>query len=376
MRAAAQKIAEEKIKPVRAEYDEKGVFPRDIIKSLAEEELYGSFIPEEYGGRGEGIFSVALITEQLARACGGIALAYSVNAFATTPIILFGSEEQKRKYLPDLASAKKIAAFSITEKDAGSDASAVKATAIKDGDHYVLNGRKQWIINAGEAEVYVVIFIVDPQRGARSATAFVVDKDTPGFTFGPKDNKMGIRASTTRDLIFEDCRIHESQMLGKVGQGFRVAMKSFDFASRPGMSAQALGIAQGAMDEAVAYSQKRVQFDKKISSFQAIQVMLADNAGRIEAARLLLYHLCRLIDKGEQKVTKLASMSKVLCSDAAMSATTDAVQIFGGYGYMKEFPVEKMMRDAKITQIYDGTNQIQRFVIATELTKEYARKSS
>jgi len=374
IRESARRIADEKVKPVRAEYDEKGIFPWDIIKHLSDANLYGSYIPKEYGGLGEGIFSAALITEQLGRACGGIALAYSANAFATTPIILFGSDEQKNKYLPEIASGKKIAAFAITEKQAGSDVSAIKSTAIQDGDHYVLNGVKQWIINAGEAEVYVVVFITDVERKARSATAFIVDKDTPGFTFGPKDNKMGIRASTTRSLIFQDCRIHQDQMLGKVGQGFRVAMKAFDFASRPGMSAQALGIAQGALDEAVAYAQQRIQFAQKISSFQAIQIMLADMAAQIEASRLLLYHLCRLIDGGEQNVTKLASMCKVLCSDIAMKATTDAVQIFGGYGYMKEFPVEKMMRDAKVTQIYDGTNQIQRLVIATEMTKEFARQ--
>ena len=369
----SQRIAEEKVKPVRAEYDEKGIFPWDIVKDLADADLFGSYIPEEYGGLGEGVFSVALISEQISRVCGGIALAYGGTALGTYPIILFGNEEQKKKYLPPIARGEKISAFGLTEAGAGSDASGIRSTATKDGDYYILNGTKQWITNGGEAEIYTVILIADKSRGARSATAFIVEKDTPGFTFGKKENKMGIRASVTRGLIFEDCKVHKDNILGEVGRGFRVAMNTFDV-TRPAVAAQALGIAQGALDEAVAYAQQRVQFGRKISSFQAIQIMLADISAQIESARLLLYHTCRLIDKGYKDITRLSATAKVLCSDIAMKATVDAVQIFGGYGYMKEYPVEKMMRDAKITQIYEGTNQIQRLIIAKELIKEFTRR--
>jgi alkylation response protein AidB-like acyl-CoA dehydrogenase len=373
IRDLAYRIAVEKVKPIRAEYDEKGIFPWDIVKQLAEADLFGSYIPEEYGGLGQGIFSVALISEQMSRICGGITLAYGGTALGTYPIILFGSEEQKRRYLPPIARGEKLAAFGLTESGAGSDVSGIKSMAVRDGDYYILNGTKQWITNGGEAEIYTVVFIADKSRGARSATAFIVDKDTPGFTFGKKEDKMGIRASATRELVFEDCRVHKDSILGGIGRGFRVTMNTFDV-TRPAVAAQALGIAQGAMDEAVAYSHQREQFGSKISSFQAIQIMLADMATQIESARLLLYHVCRLIDGGNKDISKLSAMAKLMCSDTAMKVTVDAVQVFGGYGYMRDYPVEKMMRDAKITQIYEGTNQIQRTIIARELTKELTRR--
>ncbi|MBN2557513.1 MAG: acyl-CoA dehydrogenase family protein [Clostridia bacterium] len=364
----AAKIADEKIKPVALKYDEEGIFPRDIVKVLADSDLFGVYIPEEYGGFGGGIFEMALVVEELSRACGGIALAYAGTGLGTYPIILFGTEEQKAKYLPDIAQGKKLAAFGLTEANAGSDAAGIQTTAKADGDEYILNGTKQWITNGGEAEVYTVIACTDRSKGARGFSAFIVEKGTPGFSFGKKENKMGIRASVTSELVFEDCRIPRENLLAREGMGFLVAMKTLD-RTRPGVASQALGIAQGAFDEALKYSGERVQFDKPISSFQAIQHMLADMAIQIEAARCLVYQTCRHIDGGAKSISKESAISKVFASDTAMKVTVDAVQVMGGYGYMKEYPVEKMMRDAKITQIYEGTNQIQRNVIALELIK-------
>lgn len=365
------KIGVERIKPVRAEYDESGKFPWDIVKVLAETDIMGVYIPEAYGGMGGGIMEMVIATEELSRFCGGIALSFAATGLGTFPILLFGNEEQKKKYLPDIAAGKKLAAFALTESGAGSDAGAIRATAVKCGDCYVLNGTKQWITNGGEAEVYTVIALSDKAKGARGATAFVVEKGTPGFTFGKKENKMGIRASATRELIFEDCKVHKSQILGREGMGFIVAMKTFDI-TRPGVASQAVGIAQGALDEALAYARERHQFGKPISSFQAIQFMLADMAMKIEAARALIYATSRMIDSGDSRVSKESAMCKALASDVAMEVTTNAVQILGGYGYMKDYPVEKMMRDAKITQIYEGTNQIQRLVIASNMIKQAA----
>jgi alkylation response protein AidB-like acyl-CoA dehydrogenase len=287
--------------------------------------------------------------------------------------ILFGSEEQKSKYLPDIASGKKLAAFGLTEANAGSDAAGVQTTAVLDGDEYVLNGTKQWITNGGEADVYSVIACTHRSKGARGFSAFIVEKGTPGFSFGKKENKMGIRASCTVELVFENCRIPKTNLLAIEGMGFIVAMKTLD-RTRPGVAAQALGIAQGAFDEALKYSRERVQFGSAISSFQAVQHILADMAIQIEASRCLVYQTCRHIDSGAKNISKESAMSKVMASDTAMKVTTDAVQIMGGYGYMKEYPVEKRMRDAKITQIYEGTNQIQRNVIALELIKELKTK--
>ncbi len=365
----AARIADEKIRPLAAQYDEEGTFPHDVLKVLADSDLCGVYIEEKYGGLGGGIFEMALVVEQLSRGCGGIALGYAGTGLGTFPIILFGTEEQKRKYLPDIASGKKIAAFGLTEANAGSDASGIRTTAAKDGDYYVLNGTKQWITNGGEAHVYTVIACTDKSRGARGFSAFIVDKDTPGFTFGKKENKMGIRASCTRELVFDNCRIPKENLLSSEGMGFIVAMKTLD-RTRPGVAAQALGIATGAFEEALAYSKQREQFGSPISSFQAIQHILADMAIQIEASRALIYSTCRYIDSGAKNISKESAMCKVIASDTAMKVTTDAVQVLGGYGYMKEYPVEKMMRDAKITQIYEGTNQIQRNIIAAQLLKE------
>ncbi len=369
----AAKIADEKIAPVALHYDEEGIFPHDIVKILADSDLSGVYIPEEYGGLGGGILEMALVVEELSRACGGIALAFAGTGLGTFPIILFGSDEQKKKYLPDISSGKKLAAFGLTEANAGSDAAGIQTTAVSDGDDYVLNGTKQWITNGGEAEIYTVIACTNRAKGARGFSAFIVEKDTPGFSFGKKENKMGIRASCTRELVFDNCRIPKNNILVREGMGFIVAMKTLD-RTRPGVAAQALGIAQGAFDHALKYSRERVQFGQSISSFQAIQHILADMAIQIEASRCLIYQTCRHIDSGQKNISKEAAMCKVLASDTAMKVTTDAVQILGGYGYMKEYPVEKLMRDAKITQIYEGTNQIQRNVIALELIKELSGK--
>ncbi len=369
VRDLARKIAQEKLKPIVKELEEKEEFPWVIMKMLADADLFGVYIDEKYGGMGAGVLELCLVTEELSRACGGVAVSYAASALGTDPIILFGSEEQKKKYLPDLASGKKIAAFGVTEPNAGSDAGAIETTAKKDGDYYILNGLKHFITNGGDAEVYVIIAMTDKNKGQRGSSAFIVEKGTPGFTFGKKEDKLGIRTSTTRELVFQDCKVHKSNLLGKEGMGFIITMRTFDL-SRPGVAAQALGIAQGALDLAVEYSRQRIQFGKPISSFQGIQFMLADMATQVEAARGLVYSVARQIDSGNTKVAKESAMAKLFASDVAMKVATDAVQIYGGYGYMREYPIEKFMRDAKITQIYEGTNQIQRSIIATNLIKE------
>jgi len=372
IRDLSAQIAREKIAPIAAELDETGEFPWEIVKTLAQSDLFRVFIPSEYEGLGGGIFEMCIVVEELSRACGGIALSYAASGLGTIPIILYGSEEQKKKYLPRLAAGEILAAFGLTESNAGSDAAGLKTTAKPDGDSYVINGTKQWITNGGEASIYTVVALTDPARGVRGSSTILVEKDHPGFTFGKKENKMGIRASATRELVFQDCRVPKTNILGKEGMGFLVAMRTLD-QSRPGVAAQAVGIAQGALDKAIEYSRERHQFGKPISSFQGLQFMLADMATQVEAARALTYAAARSIDSGEKDVSKVSAMAKVFASDTAMRVTTDAVQVFGGYGYMKEYPVEKMMRDAKITQIYEGTNQIQREVIALNLIKESVR---
>jgi alkylation response protein AidB-like acyl-CoA dehydrogenase len=369
----AQRIAKEKVLPLRAKFDETQEFPWEIARAMAESNLTGIYIEEKYGGTGGGVLDLCIAVEELSRACGGISLCLAATALATFPLILFGSEEQKKRYLPQIASGERIAAFALTESGAGSDAGAIQTTAREDGDSFILNGTKQWITNGGEAELYTVIAMTDKTRGSRGASAFIVEKGMSGFEFGKKEDKMGIRASATRELVFEDCRVPAANLLGKKGQGFMIAMRTFD-TSRPGVAAQAVGIAQGALDEAVAYARQREQFGKPIISFQGIQFMLADMATQVEAARALVYAVARAIDSGEKKISKESAMAKIFASDVAMRVTIDAVQILGGYGYMKEYPVEKMMRDAKITQIYEGTNQIQRTIIASNLIKEEASK--
>ena len=374
IRETARQVAREKIVPVRAELDEKEEFPWEVIKSCAAADLFAIWIPEAYGGLGGGILDLCVCVEELSRACAGVAVSYAASALGTIPIVLFGSEEQKAKFLPDVATGRRLGAFALTEAGAGSDAGGVQTTARLDGDHYVLNGTKQWITNGGDAEIYTVVAITDRSRGARGASTFIVEKGTPGFTFGKKEIKMGIRSSSTRELVFTDCRVPKENLLGKEGQGFIVAMKTLD-KSRPGIGAQALGIAQGAFDEAAIYSRQRVQFGHPISSFQAVQHMLANMAIKIEASRSLIYSVARYIDSGAKDYSKESAMAKVFPSDMAMEVTTDAVQILGGYGYMRDYPVEKMMRDAKITPIYEGTNQVIRNVIGLAIIKEFAKRA-
>jgi alkylation response protein AidB-like acyl-CoA dehydrogenase len=364
----AREIAQKKILPVREKYDHEGIFPWDVVKALAEVDLCGLYIPEEYGGFGGGVFELCLAVEELSKVCGGISLAMAATALGTFPILLFASDAQKKKYLPDIASGKKLAAFGLTEANAGSDALGMKTTAVLDGNEWVLNGTKQWITNGENAEIYTVFAITNPTKGARGLSCFIVEKGTPGFTFGKHEDKMGIRASSTTELVFQDCRIPKDAILSKEGMGSIVAINTLNN-SRPGVGSQALGIAAGALEDAVNYSRQRVQFGVPISSFQAVQHMLADMATQVEAARALLYATARTIDAGEKKFAKESAMSKLYCSDVAMKVTVDALQVMGGCGYMREYPMEKRMRDAKITQIYEGTNQIQRNEIAIQLIK-------
>jgi len=372
IKETARRLAEEMIVPKRAELDEKEEFPWDILKEMAKLDLFGIFIPEAYGGLGFGCFENALAVEQIAWGCAGVATTYAANGLAAYPILLFGSEEQKKRYLSEIAKGKKLAAFALSESQAGSDAGAIQTTAAKDGNNYVINGIKQWITGAGEADIYVVIAITDKKKGTRGVSAFIVEKEDPGILFGKKERKMGIRASVTREIIFEDCRIPKERLIGREGLGFIVAMRTLDY-SRPGVGALGVGLAQAALDEAVKYARQRHQFGQPIISFQAVGHMLADMASQIEAARALVYAVCQYIDKKPKDFSKYSAMSKLIASDMAMKITTDAVQILGGCGYTKDYPVEKMMRDAKILQIYEGTNQIQRNIIAQALNKEYGK---
>jgi alkylation response protein AidB-like acyl-CoA dehydrogenase len=367
----AKQITDERIIPNRAELDEKHEFPRKILEEMAGADLFGVPIPEEYGGFGGGCFDIVLALEQLGRGCIGVGTAFAASSLGIYPLLFAGSEEQKKKYLPQVATGEKFSAFGLTEANAGSDASGINTTAVLDGDEWVLNGTKQWITNGGEAQIYTVVAITDRSKGARGASMFVVEEGDPGFSCGPKEKKMGIRASSTTELIFKDCRIPKDRLIGRKGTGFITVMKTLD-ASRPGIAALGVGLGQAALDEAARYAKQRVQFNKPIFAFQAVQHMLADMAINVEAARALTYGAARYIDSKPKNISKASSMSKVFATDMAMKVTTDAVQVMGGYGYMCEYPVEKMMRDAKILQIYEGTNQIQRNVIGQELNKEYA----
>jgi alkylation response protein AidB-like acyl-CoA dehydrogenase len=370
IRKLARTIAERYILPVRAELDEKEEFPWEIMKVLADTDLFALYIPEEYGGLGGGIFDLCLVVEELSRACSGVAVSYAASALGTFTLLQYGTDEQKRKYLPDIASGRKLAAFGLTEATAGSDAGGIKTTATRTSGGYILNGTKQFITNGGEAEIYTVIALTAKEKGPRGASAFLVEKDTPGFTFGRKEKKLGIRAASTRELVFRDCFVPEENLIGREGMGFIMTMRLLDY-SRPGLGAQAMGLAQGALDAAVDYAKERIQFGHPIIAQQAVQQMLADMAMQVEAARALVYAAARTIDSGAKNFTGESAMSKVFASDVAMKVTTDAMQIFGGVGYMRDYPIEKMFRDAKITQIYEGTNQVLRNEIAFALRKKW-----
>ncbi|BHH83942.1 acyl-CoA dehydrogenase family protein [Desulforhopalus sp. 52FAK] len=368
----ARQITDERIIPNRAELDEKHEFPREILNEMAQADLFGVPIPEEYGGFGGGCFDIVLAVEQLGRGCIGVGTAFAANFLGVYPIIISGSEEMKQKYLPDVAAGKKFGAFGLTEANAGSDASGIQTTAVLDGDEWVINGTKQWITNGGEAQIYTVVAITDRSRGARGATMFVVEEGDPGFSCGPKEKKMGIRASSTTELIFKDCRIPKDRVIGRPGTGFITVMKTLDL-SRPGIASLGVGLGQGALDEAASYAKQRKQFGKPVIAFQAVQHLLADMAIGVEAARSLVYASAKHIQAHPKDMSKASAMCKTFATDMAMKVSTDAVQVMGGYGYMCEYPVEKMMRDAKILQIYEGTNQIQRNVIGQELNKEYSK---
>ncbi len=368
----ARQITDERIIPNRAELDEKHEFPRDILNDMAKADLFGVPIPEEYGGFGGGCFDIVLAVEQLGRGCIGVGTAFAANFLGIYPIIISGSEEMKQKYLPDVATGKKFGAFGLTEANAGSDASGIQTTAVLDGDEWVLNGTKQWITNGGEAQIYSVVAITDRSRGARGASMFVVEEGDAGFSCGPKEKKMGIRASSTTELIFKDCRIPKDRLIGRQGTGFITVMKTLDL-SRPGIASLGVGLGQGALDEAGRYAKQRKQFGRPVIAFQAVQHLLADMAIGVEAARSLVYSSAKHIQAHPKDMSKASAMCKTFATDMAMKVSTDAVQVMGGYGFMCEYPVEKMMRDAKILQIYEGTNQIQRNVIGQELNKEYSK---
>ncbi len=366
----ARQITDELIIPQRAELDEKHEFPREILNAMAKADLFAIPIPEEFGGFSGSCLDIVVALEEIGRGCIGVGTAFAASSLGIYPILIGGSQEMKEKYLPDVAAGKKFAAFGLTEANAGSDASGIRTTAVLDGDEWVLNGTKQWITNGGEAQIYTVVAMTDKNKGARGASMFVVEEGDPGFSCGPKEIKMGIRASSTTELIFKDCRIPKERMIGRQGTGFITVMKTLD-SSRPGIAALGVGLAQGALDMAVTYAKQREQFGKPIIGFQAIQHMLADMATGVEAARALTYAAARHIDAHPKNMSKASSMCKVFATDMAMKVTTDAVQVMGGYGYMCHYPAEKMMRDAKILQIYEGTNQVQRNVIGQELNKEY-----
>ncbi|MFC2045019.1 acyl-CoA dehydrogenase family protein [Chloroflexota bacterium] len=373
IRSLARKIAEERILPVRAELDEREEFSWDLMKDIADSDMFRIFIPQEYEGLGGDCLDLCLAIEELSRVCSSVAISYAASALGSFALLEYGTGEQKRKYLPHIASGKKLAAFALTESTAGSDASAIRMTAEKVPGGYTMNGTKQFITNGGEAELYTIIALTQKERGARGASAFLVEKGADGFSFGKKERKMGIRASSTRELIFKDCFVPEENRIGKEGMGFIMTMKTLD-RSRPGIAAQAVGLAQGALEAAVDYAQIRIQFGQPIISLPVVQNMLAEMAVQVEAARALTYAVARTRDSGTRDITEESAMAKIFASDVAMKVTTEAVQILGGAGYMRDYPVEKMMRDAKITQIYEGTNEILRNTIAIELRKRKGKR--
>jgi alkylation response protein AidB-like acyl-CoA dehydrogenase len=366
---AIRELAQERVAPRAAEIDHTAQFPWDMKELLAQQDILAMPFPTEYGGVGASELALVMAIEELARCCATTSLLLAVQQLGSLPILLAGTDEQKRKYFPPLASGEWLAAFGLTEAGSGSDAAAMKTRAVRQGDKYILNGAKRFITNGGLAQVNTVFALTDPGVGTRGISAFIVEKDFPGFAVGRIEDKMGIKGSQTAELIFTDCEVPAENLIGREGDGFKIAMATLD-RTRPGIGAQAVGIAQGALDLAVSYSRQRVQFNRPIAENQGIQFMLADMATRVEAARLLVYNAAEMIDRGEKNFSQYSAMAKMFASDAAMYVTNDAIQVLGGYGYMKEYPAERMLRDAKITQIYEGTNQIQRLVIARALLSE------
>ncbi len=373
LRDTVREVTRDKVWPRAAEIDRTAEFPWDIAHQFRDLGLLGLAVPEEYGGAGMGVLACCLAIEEVAKACASSALIIAVQELGLLPILVGASEEQKKRWLPRFATGQELISFALTEPSAGSDAAALKTTAVRDGDHYILNGRKVFITHGSVAGGFTLFATVDPSLGARGICAFFIEAGTPGLTIGRHEEKMGIRGSPTVELILEDCRVPAANLIGKEGDGFKIALITLD-QSRPAIGAQALGIAAGALDYAVKYAKERQQFGKPIAEYQGLQFMFADMAAKVEASRLLVYKAAALID-GQGKVrgrlptevNKISAMAKMTASDTAMSVTTDAVQILGGYGFTRDYPVERMMRDAKITQIYEGTNQIQRLVIARAL---------
>ena len=372
LRERARDLAENVMRPVAAKYDEEQTYPWEVQHAIRDAGLSGAWIPKEYGGMGAGVLELCLIVEEFSRACGGMGVGFAVNALGSFPILVGGTEEQKQRWLPPIASGDALIAFGLSEKAAGSDAGSMITRADRDGDEYVINGEKKWNTNGAVASFNTIFAVTNPDRGARGISAFVVEKDTPGYRVGKHEDKMGIRAVPVVEIHLEDCRVPAGNLLGEAeGHGFKHAMITLDRA-RPGVAAQAVGLAQGALDLAIEYTREREQFGQSVSSFQGVQWMFADVATQIEAARQLVHAAARTIDSGAKQITRLSAMCKLMATDVAMKVTTDCVQLFGGYGYCRDYPIEKYMRDAKITQIYEGTNQIQRLVIARTLLREAA----
>ncbi len=373
LRRTIRELADTKIAPHAAEVDDQARFPQEALDALVQNDLHAVHIPEAYGGNGADALATVIVIEEVARACASSSLIPAVNKLGTVPVLLSGGEELKKKYLAPVARGEAMFSYALSEPEAGSDAAGMKTRAVRDGDHWVLNGTKMWITNAGVSEYYTVMAVTDPDKGARGISAFVVEKSDAGVSFGPKERKLGIKGSPTRQVILEDVRIPADRIIGAEGTGFKTALATLDH-TRITIAAQALGIAQGALDYAIGYVKERRQFGKPISDFQGVQFMLADMAMRLEGARQLTYHAAIKSERafhGEEipDLTFVSSACKCLASDVAMDVTTDAVQLLGGYGYTQDFPVERMMRDAKICQIYEGTNQIQRVVMARQILK-------
>ena len=366
-RDTIRQIVTERVAPRAAEIDAKAEYPQDLRELFAEHDLFGLPFEVEYGGTGTGTLMLNIAIEEVAKACASTALMLMIQELGTLPIRLYGSDELKQRFLPKCASGEWTPAFALSEPDAGSDPGGMRTKAVRDGDEWVIDGTKNWITNLGVADFYVVFAVTDPEAGhSRGISAFVVEADRPGFSVGKLEHKMGIRGSPTGQPIFDSVRVPASNLVGEVDHGFKVALGTLDH-SRLGVAAQGLGLAQGATDYAAAYAKERQQFGKPIASFQGIQFKLADMETRTAAARELLYQACAKVDRGDVDIGKYSAMAKLFCSDTAMAVTVEAVQVLGGYGYVSEYPVERMMRDAKITQIYEGTNEIQRLVIARAL---------
>ena len=366
LRDAVRALAEKEIAPHAADVDEQGRFPVEARDALVRAGFHALIIPEEYGGEGADELAGCIVIEEVARVCASSSLVPAVNGLGMTPILLSASDELKKQVLPSIASGEAMISYGLSEREAGSDAAAMTTRAHRDGDDWVINGTKCWITNAGESSWYTVMAVTNPKKKANGISAFVVHSDDPGFSVGPKERKLGIKGSPTREIYFENCRVPGDRIIGAEGTGFKTALRTLDH-TRPTIGAQAVGIAQGALDIAIGYVKERKQFGKKIAEFQGLQFMLADMAMKVEAARQLVYVAASRAERGEGDLGFISSAAKTMASDTAMSVTTDAVQLLGGAGYTRDFPVERMMRDSKITQIYEGTNQIQRMVMARSL---------